>query len=118
MTLDKADTSPKGFAISFTVIPLLTYILATCIVLWIWGISPYYVRDCIKLTARDFASATVRDLALTFGYVKGYVKESRFTKIHPKAWKFGIVGNWKYPFRRWKNLTGTKGSKYDQEAQI
>ncbi len=113
MTPDKADSPPTGFTMSFTVVPLLTYILAACIVLWIWGISSHYVRDYIELTARDFTLATIRDLALAFAYVK----ESRFANIHPKDWTFGIIGNWKYPFRRWKNLRGIKRSRYDQEAQ-
>ncbi|KAM0818678.1 hypothetical protein AB5N19_04490 [Seiridium cardinale] len=115
MTPDKADSPPKGFTTSFTVVPLLTYILATCIVLWIWGISSHYVRDYIELTVRDFASAAVRDLKSAFANVK----ESRFAKIPrtDRDWTFGIIENWRYSFHRWKNLRPIERSRYDQEAQ-
>lgn len=124
MTPDKVDSPPRGFTTSFTVVPLLTYVLATCIVLWIWGISSHYARDYLELTVREFVSAIVGALKLVFGYAKA----SRFQnmQIHlegwtpdfVKNWQNGIIENWKYSLNRWKLQRGVRRRRRDQESRI
>ncbi|KAI4591600.1 hypothetical protein KJ359_012784 [Pestalotiopsis sp. 9143b] len=148
MTPDKADSPPRGFTTSFTVVPLLTYFLATCIVLWIWGISSHYVRDYLELTVRELASAAVRGLKSVFGYAKetkfpdmqmhrpgwrsGFVED--WTPEFMKNWKFdiiedwtpgfikdskfGIIENWNYSLNRWKLERGLRKRRRDQESRI
>lgn len=69
-------TTPSGFTMSFTAVALLTYVLSTCIVLWVWGISFRNIKVYIGITFRDFASSAIEKLMSTTNYIQGLKRKS------------------------------------------
>jgi len=46
--------APSGFTMSFSTVALLTYILSTCVVLWVWGVSFRTIKAYFGVGFRDF----------------------------------------------------------------